>query len=168
MSDDELIRIAVVPGTLSLYWVENVAILAWHQPITAAAMEAMYALVEPQRERYPTGMSFVHIGRGQHAMVDAEARAVIVRILRELDHYTAAVAIVARASGFWASTLRSVATGITVVARSKVEVRFHEEVEEVVEWLPSKHEQMTGVMLDRDQLLRVLRAAGEDARGDSR
>jgi hypothetical protein len=162
MSGDESTRIPIVPGALSSYWVENVMILAWHQPISAAAMEALYATVESQRKRHATGMSFVHIGRVQYAMIDSETRALIVRILKELGDYTAGVAIVARASGFWGSTLRSIVTGITVIARSKVDVRLHDDVEAVLEWLPDKHEQVTGVKLDRDVLLRVLREAAID------
>jgi hypothetical protein len=54
------------------------------------------------------------------------------------------------------TTLPSIATGIVVLSCSPVEVRFHEHVEEVLEWLPVRHEQMTGVKLDLDRLRRML------------
>jgi hypothetical protein len=126
MPDDEPFRLDFAPNVVALYWVENVAILAWNEQATAAVVEALHAAAEPQRKRYPTGMSFVHIGRVQISLMDSATRQVFVRVLREMDTYVAASAIVTRASGFLASTLRSIATGIVVLSRSSVEVRFHE------------------------------------------
>jgi hypothetical protein len=82
-----------------------------------------------------------------------------VRVLREMESYAAACAFVTRASSFWASPLRSVATGIVVLARNLIEIRVHERVEEVLEWLPAKHEQVSGIKLDLERLQRTLERA---------
>jgi hypothetical protein len=97
-------------------------------------------------------MSVIHIGRVQVAMMDAAARDVFVSTLKELREYMAATAVVAPANGFWASTLRSVVTGILVLARVPHEIRFHERVEDVLEWLPARHREVTGVHLDAERL----------------
>lgn len=157
--DDEPFRLDFAPDAVGLYWVDNVAIMAWHQSPTAAVVEALHASAEPRRKRYPSGMSFVHLGRAQFSLLDGETRQVFVRLLRELDSYVAATAIVTRASGFLASTLRSIATGIVVLSRTQVEVRFHDRPEEVLDWLPERHERVTGIKLDVDRLRHVLTKA---------
>lgn len=158
---DEPIQLEIAPDVLSLYWVENVGIVCWHKPLSAPVIEALHREAEPQRRRYPSGMSFVHIGQPEYALIDAATRETFVRILKELDGYAAATAIIVRASGFWASALRSVATGIVFLARSSAELRLHENVDELMAWLPAKHEAVTGVKLDLERLRRVLNKAVE-------
>ncbi|MET0388958.1 MAG: hypothetical protein ABW321_23495 [Polyangiales bacterium] len=152
----EPIRVDFAPDDVSLFWVENVAIMVWHRPVTAPVLEALHALAAPRRAQYPSGMSFVHLGQVQMSMMDSATRDVFVRVLRELNTYMAATAVVAKASGFWASTVRSVVTGILVLSRVSHETRFHEHAEELLDWLPAKHEQITGIKLDNEQLRRVL------------
>jgi hypothetical protein len=154
--DEQPIKLTSAPNDVSLYWLENVAIMAWHTKVTAPVIEALHVESEPRRKRYPTGMSFVHIGRVEYAMMDAATRDAFVRLGRELGTYTVATAIVAGASGFLASTLRSIATGILVMSNQHVELRFHAKAEEVAEWLPEKHERGTGVKLDPERLRRLL------------
>ncbi len=162
---DEPIRAASGPDVVELYWVDNVAIMAWRRPPTADVVEELHRAAEPQRRKYPNGMSFVHMGRVQLAMMDAATRHVFVRVLQELDGYVAATAIVSPASGFWASTLRSIATGIVVLARSQVDIRFHDRPVELLEWLPERHEERTGVKLDPQRLLSVLVHAAASLEG---
>lgn len=71
--------------------------------------------------------------------------------------------MIAHASGFWASTLRSVAAGIIFLSRSSAELRVHDNVEELMAWLPAKHEQVTRVKLDHERLRRVLTRAVDTA-----
>jgi hypothetical protein len=158
-ADGEPIRLDFAPDAVTVYWVQNVVIMAWSKPVTAPVLEALHAMVQAKRPRYPTGMSFVHVGRAEMAFMDSDTRQTFVRTSRELDGYTAATAILTRASGFLASTLRSIATGILVLARTNVELRFNERAEEVIEWLPEQHEKVTGTKLDVEMLLHVLRMA---------
>jgi hypothetical protein len=160
--DDEPVRLDFAPDVVSLYWVDNVAIMAWHRNPTAPVIDALHRAAEPQRRQFPSGMSFVHLGRVQLAMLDPEGRQAFVRVAQELGSYNVATAIVARASGFWASTLRSIATGIVVLARTPIDLRFHEHPEELLEWLPAKHEEKTGIKLDVDRLRRILLQAAHE------
>jgi hypothetical protein len=157
--DGEPIRIDFAPDHVHMYWVQNVGIMAWYKPVTAPVLEALHNQTQARRAQYPSGMSFVHVGRAEMALIDSATRQMFVRTARDLDGYTAATAILTRASGFLASTLRSVATGILVLARTDVELRINERPEEVIEWLPARHEAVTGLKLDVDHLLRVLNTA---------
>lgn len=142
-----------------MYWVENVMIMAWHDTITAAALLEAHAAAEPQRKRYPTGMSYVHIGRVQLALLDSEARQAFIKVVTDLSGYIAVVAVVTQASGFWASTLRSIVTAIAVASPKLIELQIHERAEELLPWLPERHEQLTGVCLDRANLRNILAEA---------
>jgi hypothetical protein len=155
-SDDGPIRLDVAPDMLSLFWVDNIAIMVWHSSPSAALVEELHRSAEPRRRQFPGGMSFVHIGRVQLAMLDTEARDVFVRISRELQGYMAAVVFFAKASGFLASTLRSIVTGVLVLARSTSEVHYCDDVETLLTWLLPKHTARTGVTIDVERLRRVL------------
>lgn len=150
------------PEAVSLYWVDNVAIMAWREPVTARVADAIFERAEPQRKRYPGGISYVHIGRVEYAMMDGAARRSLARMGRELGNQVISVAVVVRASGFLASTLRSICTGIMVMANQDVELRFHTQPEEVLSWLPAKHEKTGGVKLNVERLRRALSLVAED------
>ena len=160
---DEPIQLESDPDIVSLYWVENIAITSWHKPLTGQAIDELHRVEEPMRKRYPSGMSFVHIGRAELAMIDAGTRDAFVRVLKALEGYIVATAVIARASGFWASTLRSVATGVVFLSRSSAERRVNDNVDEVMSWLPAKHEQATGIKLDHERLRRVMTKAVDTA-----
>lgn len=42
------------------------------------------------RKRCPSGMSFVHIGRAELAMIDSGTRDAFVRVLKDLEGYIVA------------------------------------------------------------------------------
>lgn len=158
-SDGEPIRVDFAPDHVVMYWVQNVMVMAWSKPVTAPVLEALHTMTQARRPHYPTGMSFVHVGRAEMAMMDSAARQAFVRTSRDLDGYTASTAILTRASGFLASTLRSIATSILVLARTDIELRINQRPEEVLEWLPARHESVTGIKLDLDEFRRVLQLA---------
>jgi hypothetical protein len=149
-------RIPSAPAALTLFWVQNVAIILWHEPATARVVEELDKLCEPGRTKYPTGISVVHFGGIRIAQLDAETREVMARNMREHKHQVLTTAIVSPVSGFFSSTLRSVATGILVLARAQLELRLHNRAEEVLGWLPEAHQKRCGVELDRAELRRVL------------
>jgi hypothetical protein len=154
--DDAPMRLDIAPDVVSLYWVDNVGIMVWHKPASAAVVDALHEIARPQRARYPTGMSFVHIGRVQLSLIDSATRQAFVRVLKDMREYVAATAVIAQANGFWANTVRSVTTAIVGLSRSPVEVRFHERPDELLEWLPARHKRVTGIELDVERLRRVL------------
>jgi hypothetical protein len=149
-------HVPVAPDIVSLFWVQNIAVMLWHKPATRAVIEGLHDLAAPKRAKYPTGMSFVHVGPVRYARLDGETRDAFVKNMRELAGYMAVTALVADAQGFVASTLRSVATNLLVLARIKHEVYLQDRVAQLLEWLPAKHEQLTGVHIDPAELARVL------------
>lgn len=156
---DAPIQPASAPGVFSLYWFENIAIILWHTQPTPEAPDALTALLVESRERFPSGISAIHIQHFTPKMLAAETRNGFARSIKAVHGHIIATAVVTHASGFMASTLQSMATGIVALARMRVDLRFHERPEEIIEWLPAKHEQHCGVKIDsvklRAMLLRI-------------
>lgn len=139
-----------------MMWVQNIGIVVWHAAPTASIVDRLWEEAAEVRAKYPGGMSFVHVGSTEAVRMDSAARESFLRILKEFRSSMAATAIVARAEGFLASTVRSVVTGILVLSRVSHEIRFHENALEVLEWLPEKHSSATGVTVDLDRLRSAL------------
>lgn len=147
------------PDALTLFWVQNVAIVAWHKAITPAVLEDLRELIASRRAEFPGGMSFVHVGSAQFSIMDPESRDACVRVIRSLKDHIAVTAVVGKPGSFLASAARSVATSILALARLSRPIRFHERVLELLDWFPDEHEKLTRVSLDVDRFRRALQQA---------
>jgi hypothetical protein len=161
-------RVHYSPQSLSFWSVDNVALFLWHESITLEVAAGLAELTEPMRERYPTGMSIVHMGNLQIAKLDPATRAELARHRERNRRYVAATAVVSLRGGFWASALRSVITGMFVLAKTENEIRINASTEEVLAWLPDANERKTGVAVDREELRRVLTHAEATIRRNER
>jgi hypothetical protein len=156
------------PGSVTLYAHENITIIVWWGPASTLAVQRLHRITEQRRKQHPQGLSVIHIVKGDLVLPDQETRDAFVRLMRDSDTALAAVAVVIGGGGFWASALRSVITGMRVLARSAFEMRLHGNIDEVLKWLPDKHAKRTGVVIDKDRLRRALETAGTAARIDER
>jgi len=69
------------------------------------------------------------------------------------------VATVFEGGGFWASALRSIATGMRMVAPRSFSWRINSDIDEIVDWIPDEHVKRTGVRLNRRQFVSALKNA---------
>jgi hypothetical protein len=148
-----------VSGIVSFLAYENVTIIVWHATPEADAVERLRLISERRRKHYPMGVSAVHLVKGQFELPDGPTRDAFVRVVREGEGALAAVAVVISGSGFWASAVRSLLTGVRVVARGSFDMGLHTSLEECIKWLPAKHSARTGITLPLDRLERALRRA---------
>jgi hypothetical protein len=149
------------PQRFAFYVWRNVNVLVWSGPADVAAVQRMAAFGDQQRRHHPEGSSTVHVIKPHVGMPDAETRQVLIETIKILSPAVAAVAVVIGGNGFWASATRSVITGATVMARASFEMHMHSSLEQVVTWLPAVHLKKTGVAIQPDELLRVLKTASE-------
>jgi len=154
--EDVPITPASASGIFSLFWFENIGIVAWHERPTPESADALADLLLASREQHPSGISLVHIQHYPPEMLTPETRSVFARKLKELGDHVIATAVVTHTSGFIASTLRSMATGILALGGKRIDLRFHERPEELLDWLPAKHEERSGVKVDRVKLRSTL------------
>ncbi|MEY4578687.1 MAG: hypothetical protein RL701_3390 [Pseudomonadota bacterium] len=153
----ELALMATVPDVYTSYAWNNVFFLLWFGPITRESLETFEKGCKVIRERYPQGVSTVNVMiPGGRSFPTAEARAEFSRIMHEYSGLLACSAVVMRGTGFWASTLGSVVTALSMLAPRQFKLRIFNAFAPAVEWLCGLHEARTQVTLDPAQLMVAL------------
>jgi hypothetical protein len=155
-ASDKVTELEGLPGVLTIYGYKNVNFVIWDGPASVETAELMGRVTERRQRKHPEGLSVVHIVRAQVAMPDAVTRDALVKLMKEVEGAVVALAVVIGGTGFWASGLRSLVTGMKMLSRSSFEMRLHGRVEEVVAWLPAAHTKRTGVPLEASELLAAL------------
>jgi hypothetical protein len=154
---DPLVVVDSEPGAFTFFGWKNMSVIVWSGQVTLASVERLERTSRLMRKRFPGGVSTMHIVRGDITLPDAETRGALVRQSKENGDWLTAVAVVIGGTGFWASTMRSVVTAIGMLGSRAYEMRIHGSIEEVVRWLPAVHLKRTGVQVDPEQLLSILR-----------
>jgi len=149
------------PGIATLFELANITIVAWHGQPNEHAVDRLRRATEIRRRQYPTGLSVIHLVKGEISLPDAATRQAFVRLMQTSNAALACVAVVVGGAGFWASTARSLVTGMRVLARGAFDMRLHGTVDEVVAWLPAKHAAKTGFAISTTQLEAALRHVGQ-------
>jgi hypothetical protein len=146
------------PGVVSLYAFDNITLIVWHAQPNERAVDRLHRVTERRRKQYPNGISTIHLVKVDISLPDQPTRDAFVRLMKSSNGALACVAVVVGGAGFWASTARSMITGMRVLARGQFDMRLHGEISEVVKWLPERHAARTGVHVDAVQLGRALHA----------
>jgi hypothetical protein len=97
---------------------DNLLVLIWRRNTTADAARDVRGFCESIAREQPGGIFILTLVRAQAPPPDPEARAIMVRLLKDGKSYIRAVAVVIEGKGFRASMVRSVVTGLTFLARS--------------------------------------------------
>jgi hypothetical protein len=147
------------PGTCCAGAWANVTITRWQSRATGPAVERVLRVSSEIRAAYPSGISSIHIIREGAAMPTPEGRAGLVKLMNAHADQLACVAIVVGGSGFWASAIRSLVTGMRTVSSRAYQLRLFGSIDGVVAWLPALHTQRTGIAVDPDEFARALAAA---------
>jgi hypothetical protein len=154
---DQLVVIDSEPGAFTFFSWKNMSVIVWTGQVTLAGVERLERISELMRKRFPGGVSATHIVCGDTKLPHTETRMALARQSKEYGGWLKAVAVVIGGSGFWASTMRSVVTAIGMLGSRAYEMRIHGSIEDVVQWLPAVHLKRTGVRVEPEQLLSILR-----------
>jgi hypothetical protein len=144
------------PECFSFWAWNDVTIFVWYAVPTRDALLRLQRVAEPRIELYPGGLSDVHLVRGRVGLPDHGTREALVRLSSEAAHHLAAVAIVVGGQGFWASTIRSLVTGIRLLVPGRFGMTMCGSTDEVADWLPDAHAKRTGRRLNPAALKRAL------------
>jgi len=148
------------PGVCRVAGLKNIMIVVWSAGATASAAATLDRATERMIATYPSGLSAVHVIPNRVSVPTAEGRSGLMKIMSRHAKSLACVAVVVGGTGFWASTMRSFITGMRFMTPRSFDLRLHGSVTEVIEWLPKKHSQLTGLPIDAKALARVLELAG--------
>jgi hypothetical protein len=144
------------PERFSFWAWHDVTIFVWYAVPTRDALLRLHRAAEPRIKLYPEGLSDVHLVRGRVELPDRETREALVRLSAEAARHLAAVAIVVGGHGFWASTIRSLITGIRLLVPGPFGMTMCGSTDEVADWLPDAHAKRTGRRMDPGALKRAL------------
>ncbi|HKU39347.1 MAG TPA: hypothetical protein VJR89_14395 [Polyangiales bacterium] len=103
-----------------------------------------------------TKVSYIHLIPFSLRLPDSEARAALQEITRDYGQHTACVGVVVSGSGFWASAVRGIVTGVQVIAPKSIDLRIHAQSSELLGWFPREHQLQTGVAIQGTELLRMI------------
>lgn len=157
LTNDGLTLLGSDPGTVSFFALENITVVLWHAKPYPGAVDQLARVSERRRKQNPHGVSVIHLVQGsQWELPDAPTRDAFVRLMKAGEGKLAAVSVVVGSSGFWASAVRSLVTGLRVLARGSFDMGLHGSISEVVGWLPARHSARTGITIAPEVLERVL------------
>lgn len=132
----------------------EVCVVVWNcKPTVVLFEEQRSALVECAR-RYPQRAMFLCVVAANSEPPESPIRAASAKMLRDLATDILACACVIEGTGFRASIARSVLTGMSLVARSKVPLAFFEDVPRAVNWLAPHGRRPLGSLIEQLDALR--------------
>jgi hypothetical protein len=114
-----------------------VIVAHWLAAPDAEAIRAMRIALRPYVSRHESFCSLNVIDIAHASPMTETARTEVARTQKEFEGRQRGLANVIEGHGFWAATIRSVASGVAFVSRVKFEQRIFDEVEPAASWLAS-------------------------------
>lgn len=148
------------PGVFAFSAWQNITMFVWQGRAGLQAVRRLAEVTDPIYAAYPEGVSNIHILTAGIPLPGNEVRDELGKLMRSRAHQRACIGFVLEGGGFWASALRSLITGMRVLAPRSFELRIGGSVEEVANWLPGPHFKKTGRHVDSESI----RAAIEETR----
>jgi hypothetical protein len=131
-------------------------ITCWSQRATGPAIEKVAQLREQMDRDHPEGVSVVYLIANDAGLPTPEARAGVKELMARFSNKRACLAILVQGEGFWASAMRAVITGVRILVPLNFPMQIFSGVNELVAWLPERHERKTGVPVSPRELGVVL------------
>jgi hypothetical protein len=157
MPSDDLTIVGSFPGAYQVALWHNISTTAWFGKATLPAAQELAQithrtalLTEGQR------VSVIYLVTEEFGLPDANIREVFFTIMKDNAHLVGCMVVILGGAGFWVSAMRSVVTGLRVVAPRALDLRVHGKAEDLLGWFPAEHVKRTGVNIDRDAFKRML------------
>ena len=145
--------------TYTLWLYRNIGINHWRADVSPESVTKLAALVPDRIRESPHGVTSIHWLDAGVSLPNAEVRAILSDIMVRYPDHVKAVGAVIETEGFAASALRSVVTGIMLVAPTAIPVRVFGNLADLAAWLPDVHFRPTGVRGTTDEVASVVRDA---------
>ncbi|MEW5853876.1 MAG: hypothetical protein AB2A00_34195 [Myxococcota bacterium] len=113
----------------------NLVLSLWRVTPTVEQVEKLRRAVNTALARHPKGMGLVVIAQLPASPPAEDARKSFIALTEEAQSGMKAAAVVAEGKGFGAAVVRSVTTGVVLLARSRVPTRVFAESPEASAWL---------------------------------
>ena len=113
----------------------NVIVARWLAPPTAEDMRLMRLALRPWVMRHESFCSLNVIDIEHASPMAEDARIEVAQTQKEFDGRQRGLANVIEGKGFWAASIRSVASGLAFLSRVKFEQKIFDTVDPAVAWL---------------------------------
>ena len=153
----ELVLMASEPAHFALYAWQNIMVVCWFKHGTGPTMQTVTHMRHEMDRLHPEGVSVIYLIAHGSGLPDADARRAAKNLMERFSDRRACMAVVLYGQGFWVSGMRAVITGVRLLTQRKFAMEIFGCEEELVAWLPERHERHTGVLVDPARLLSVLR-----------
>jgi hypothetical protein len=135
---------------------KNISIGIWATDVTVALVAELDKLVAELVRAYPIGGSAIHLVADSISLPSAPARAALAALTARYAERLVCMATVLAGSGFWASAMRGFLTGLQVLERRPFKSHTFATIGEAAAWVAVPHTHATHVMIDAQELERVL------------
>ncbi len=122
---------------------ENFMIVSWRNVLfrvgrgdaDASHMETIHRHLEELATEYPQGIAFILWLYKDAPIPDSSGRGRATEMFKEMGEHLQGFGAVIEGRGFWASTIRSVLTGFTLMSRTRFPMKTFSTPHESVEWI---------------------------------
>jgi hypothetical protein len=112
----------------------NIYAVVWRNETTMTASEMVHRRCEEFAKRFPEGVGMLTVVTANAPMPPADSRERLARFMRE-GTYVKASGVAFEGTGFRAAAIRSVVTGLTMLARQPFPHKIFATLEEASGWL---------------------------------
>jgi hypothetical protein len=126
-----------VPNAYAIGVLENILLAVFEKTPTESAVTATATIADGVLARHPSGTGYLHYANAMRVQPppDQAARNAYVHLMRNYAGRLNAAAVVIEGKGLTAAVVRSVVTGITLIARPPFPVRSFAEPDAAADWL---------------------------------
>jgi hypothetical protein len=135
---------------------KNLSIVIFFDQATADVARRISRFNQQMILHYPMGHSNVTFVVNDIPPPSPDAHEGLASIFDSKISRINCMAIVLEGVGFWASAIRSSVTTWRMESRSDIALRVYTSIDEVVDWLPTEHQQRTGLSIDPHTLKAAL------------
>jgi hypothetical protein len=171
-SDAQLLKELTIedsePGRFHIASWRNVLMVRWESAADGSAVERLAKVSKDlAAANLQSRRSNIHVIVDGAGLPSPKAREGFIELMKEHGDRLACVAIVVGGTGFLASAMRSLLTGMRLMSPRSFNYRLDGSIDAVMKWLPAAHLARTGEDLDAPNLTRVLALWGKMVTGTS-
>ena len=130
----EPVQMLFVDPDLALMTWRNIYVVVWRNETSPTASTMVHQRCEEFAKRHPEGVGMLTVVTSTAPMPPSESRDRLARFMRE-GTYVKASAVAFEGTGFRAAAIRSVVTGLTLLAKQAFPHRIFSTLEDASGWL---------------------------------
>ena len=155
----ELVALDFTPGVFWFGAWRNLTIGVWSGDASVDVIRRIDATNPERTQAHPEGISTVHIVTPTANPPDAATRAALNDMHARWGHTVGCAVVVIEHGGLAGAAVRGAVTGMAMLAPKRYRLKVFDTIAPVTSWLVEQHARSTGVQLNPQDVIAVLRRA---------